>query len=115
MYLCGHMHAYVPYNRPIGDVRPVESWNRCRLPPSLYLFLSFPSSVRLFLLFRVAAHGARDTSAASGRVRDVICELYCTGGRCPYGRVLEEPTLLDAIGQFDRRSLTLIISGVNGR
>jgi len=33
----------------------------------------------LFLLFRVVAYEARDTSAASGRVRDVILVLYYTG------------------------------------
>jgi len=105
-------------DRPIGSppsVRPaIESWNRYRPAP---LVPPFPLSVSFcraacFLYYSACSRGARDTSAASGRVRDVIRELYRVPviQRCPYGPLLASTV---SSGAGDRRSLTLVISGVN--
>jgi len=81
MGLRGHVHAYVPYDLSI-DSSQFDPSNRGIevLPLSFHPFLSLSSFLPvLFLLFRVVAYEARDTSAASGRVRDVILVLYYTG------------------------------------
>jgi len=103
-------------DRPIGSppsVRPaIESWNRYRPAP---LVPPFPLSVSFcraacFPYYSACSRGARDTSAASGRVRDVIRELYRVPviQRRPYGPLLASTV---SSGPGDRRSLTLVISG----
>lgn len=83
-------------------IRPVESWNRSSLSFYPFLSLSFFFPV-LFLLFRVVVYEARDTSAASGRVRDVILVLYYTGRpmlvyhMVPYWRSWRWKSMVDSI------------------
>lgn len=87
---CGHVYAYVPvgFSQSLAR-RIVES-------KSFYPFPSLSHSMPFlfFLLFRVVAY-TRDTSAASGRVRDVTYASYIQ--RCPYGPVSAKSTV-EAIG-----------------